>query len=254
MITIAFANEKGGVGKSMSTLCVGYALLQRGYTVLWVDADQQGSLTSCFRYSPPPSLTLGPLLLNQVQPDDVVQQVVKDGWLIPAGPGLNAAATERARRPGSELALRKILALAEDFDFCLIDTPGSLGLLTTTALTAANYVFIPAQPQSFGIDGLADLILNCRLIQEGLNPRLKIGGLFFAMYNRNDRRTVQRNLVELLKAHTDLQGLLLDTDVRPNVRLEEAVTEKVNIYELDPLCNGAKDYNKLTGEILARLD
>lgn len=253
MITIAFANEKGGVGKSMSTLCVGYALLQRGYTVLWVDADQQGSLTQSFRYAPPPYLTLGPLLLGHAQPDDVVQEVTPGGYLVPAGPGLNDAAQKRAGLPGSELVLRKILSAADGFDFCLIDTPGSLGLLTTAALTAANYVFIPAQPQAFGIQGLVALIANCRLVQDGLNPGLKLGGLFFAMYNRNSRELVLKDLAGLIEGHQDLGPLVMQRTIRKNTRLEQAVTEKQNIYALDAQSPGAVDYNLLTGEILARL-
>lgn len=253
MITLAFANEKGGVGKSMSCLCVGYALLERGYTVLWVDADQQGSLTQSFRYAPPAHLTLGPLLLGHAQPDSVVEEVAPGGYLIPAGPGLNDAAQKRASLPGSELVLRKLLAAASGFDFCLIDTPGSLGLLTTAALTAANYVFIPAQPQAFGIQGLVALIANCRLVQDGLNPDLKLGGLFYAMYNRNSRELVLKDLAGLIEGHKDLGPLVMRQTVRKNTKLEQAVTEKQNIFQLDPASPGATDYTLLTGEILARI-
>lgn len=253
MITIAFANEKGGVGKSMSTLCVGYALLQRGYTVLWVDADQQGSLTQSFRYAPPRHLTLGPLLLGHAAPGDVAQEVTARGYLIPSGPGLNDAASQRARLPGAELVLRQVLAVADGFDFCLIDTPGSLGLLTTAALTAADYVFIPAQPQAFGIQGLVDLIANCRLVQDGLNPALKLGGLFFAMYNRNARERVLKDLALLIEGHGVLGPLLMRQTVRKSTALEQAVTEKSNPYLLDPASSGAVDYTTLTSEMLARL-
>ena len=253
MITLAFANEKGGVGKSMSALCVGYALLQRGFTVLWVDADQQGSLTHSFRYAPPAHLTLGPLLLGHVTPADVAQEVTASGYLIPAGAGLNDAAQKRSTLPGAELVLRKVLGVADGFDFCLIDTPGSLGQLTTAALTAADYVFIPAQPQAFGIQGLVDLIANCRLVQDGLNPRLKLGGLFFAMYNRNARERVLKDLAQLMEGHAVLGPLLMRQTIRKSTALEQAVTEKGNPYLLDPHSNGAEDYAKLTGEILARL-
>ena len=254
MTTLAFANEKGGVGKSMSCLCVGYALLERGFSVLWVDADQQGSLTQSFRYSPPPHLTLGPVLLGHVAVGEAAREVVAGGFLIPAGPGLNDAAQKRAAQPGAELVLRQVLSAAEGFDFCLIDTPGSLGLLTTAALTAATHVFIPAQPQSFGLQGLVALIANCRLVQGGLNPRLQLGGLFFAMYNRNTRERVLKDLAALIEGHAVLGPLLMRQTIRKNTRLEQAVTEKVNIYALDPDCAGAVDYTLLTGEILARLD
>ena len=253
MITIAFANEKGGVGKSMSALCVGYALLQRGHTVLWVDADQQGSLTQSFRYAPPANLTLGTLLLGHAQPDAVAQQVTPGGWLMPSGPGLNEAAARRAALPGAELVLRRVLSVAAGFDFCLIDTPGSLGLLTTAALTAADYVFIPAQPQAFGVQGLVSLLANVRLVQDGLNPRLQIGGLFFAMYNRNARERVLRDLTQLIEGHRELGPLVMRQTIRKSTRLEQAVTEKDNIFTLDPASPGALDYTLLTAELLARL-
>lgn len=253
MITLAFANEKGGVGKSMSALCIGYALLARGYTVLWVDADQQGSLTQSFRYAPPAHLTLGALLLGHQQPADVAREVTAGGYLIPAGPGLNEAAQRRAGLPGAELALRKVLAVADGFDFCLIDTPGSLGMLTTAALTAADYVFIPAQPQAFGIQGLVALIANVRLVQDGLNPRLKLGGLFYAMYNRNARERVLRDLALLIEGHVDLGPLVMRQTIRKSTHLEQAVTEKANVFALSPDSAGALDYTLLTGELLARL-
>ena len=255
MVTIAFANEKGGVGKSMSTLCVGYALLERGFTVLWVDADQQGSLTQSFRYAPPARLTLGPLLLGQAKPDEVLAEVAEGGgYLLPSGPNLNECAQKRANLPGAELVLRKVLSAASGFDYCLIDTPGSLGMLTTAALTAADYVFIPAQPQAFGIQGLMALVANCQLVQDGLNPKLKLGGLFFAMYNRNSRELVMKDLAALIEGHQDLGPLVMKQTIRKNTRLEQAVTEKLNLYALDPESPGAIDYSLLTGEILARLD
>ena len=113
---------------------------------------------------------------------------------------------------------------------------------------------VPAQPQSFGLQGLVSLIANCRLVQGGLNPGLKLGGLFFAMYNRNTRERVLKDLAALIEGHAILGPMLMRQTVRKNTRLEQAVTEKVNIYHLDPTCSGAVDYTLLTGEILARLD
>lgn len=250
---LAFANEKGGSGKSMSALSVGYALLQRGYTVLWVDADPQGSLTQSFRYSPPPHLTLGPLLLGHAAPGEVLQEVTRGGYLIPSGPDLTDAATKRAILPGAELVLRKILAAAEGFDFILIDTPGILNLLTTAALTAAHYVYIPVQPKAFGLQGLTSLFANVTLVQDGLNPSLRVGGLFFAMHNRKGNKVVERDIRELIEGHATLGPHVMRTTIRENTKLEQAVTEKANIFELDPQSPGAKDYHELTGEILARL-
>ena len=222
--------------------------------MLWIDADQQGSLTQSFRYAAPAHLTLGALLLGHTTPAEVAAEVVPGGWLIPSGPALNDAARKRGGMPGGELVLRKILSVANGFDFCLIDTPGSLGLLTTAALTAADHVFIPAQPQAFGIQGLLALIANCRMVQDGLNPALRLGGVFFAMYNRSSNERVLRDLAAIIEGHDTLGPLLMRQSVRKNTRLEQAVTEKMNVYEMDPKCAGALDYTLLTAEILARLD
>lgn len=252
-IILAFANEKGGSGKSMSALSVGYALLERGYTVLWVDADPQGSLTQSFRYAPPPHLTLGPVLLGQVPASDVLQEVARGGYLLPSGPDLTDAAAKRGLLPGAELVLRKILGAAEGFDFILIDTPGILNLLTTAALTAAHYVYIPVQPKAFGLQGLTSLFANVGMVQDGSNPALRIGGLFFAMHNRAGNERVERDIRELIEGHAILGPHVMRTTIRKNTKLEQAVTEKANIYELDPASPGARDYHELTGEILARL-
>ncbi len=254
MKVIVLANNKGGVGKTTSVLNIAYALNQRGKSVLLIDCDQQGNLTQSFTYAPSPTRTLGPLLLGLSDVADVVQELADGLYLIPSGPGLNDAAAKRSRLPGAELVLRKILSVAHGIDYCLIDTPGSLGTLTDAALTAADAVFIPAQPEAFGVEGLVELYKRCQLVQDGLNPRLKVGGLFFTQYARNDRRRVQRDTVALLEGHALLGPLVMQRTIRTSVALVEEVTEKKNIYHFAPESNGAVDYAALTSELLLRLD
>ena len=250
---LCFANEKGGTGKTMSALCVGYALQQRGLRVLWVDFDPQASLTKSFRYAPPASATIGPLLLKQVQPAAVVVQVAPAGWLIPAGPDLRTAFGAVAAKKGGTLALKELLSHTQGFDFILIDTPGTSDLLTVGALTAAHYVFVPMQPKSYSSDGLATILTVVATLRDGANPGLRIGGFFFAMHNRAAREKVDRAMQRHLERHPLMGPHVMHTTIRRNTDLEQVVTEKANLYEYAPNSPGALDYTQLTGEILARL-
>ena len=255
MITIVLANNKGGVGKTTSVLNIADALLSRGHTVLLIDGDQQGNLTQSFTYSPPPLRTLAAVLLGRTDLATAVQEVRADQpglYLLPAGHDLNDAVAKRAEQPGAELVLRKLLAGVQ-LDYCLIDTPGSMGKLTDAALTAADAVFIPAHPEVYGVKGMVELIQRCRLIQDGLNPALKIGGLFFTQYNRADRRLVLRNMVAVLEGHGVLGPLIMRSTVRDNVAVKEAQDQKASLRTYAPDCAAAADYAVLTAELLTRL-
>ena len=255
MKTIVLANNKGGVGKTTSVLNIADALVGRGHSVLLIDADQQGNLTQSFTYNPPAVRTLASVLLGRTDLADAVQEVRPDQpglYLLPAGADLNDAVAKRAEQPGAELVLRKLLAGAR-LDYCLIDTPGSMGKLTDAALTAADAVFIPAHPEVYGVKGLVELIQRCRLIQDGLNPGLQVGGLFFTQYNRADRRLVLRNMVGVLEGHAVLGPLVMRQTIRDNVAVKEAQDQKASLYAYAPDCAAAADYAVLTAELLGRL-
>jgi chromosome partitioning protein len=253
MKIIALANHKGGVGKTTSVLNIGHALTARGHQVLLVDCDPQANLTQSFTYAPPPHLTMAAVLLGKMALGDIVQEVAPGLYLAPASPELGAAEKQLQREPGAEVVLRELLEQVEGIDYVLLDTPGGLGTLTYAALAAATAVFIPTQPEYYGLEGLAGLVLVCQQIKKRLNPGLLIGGLFFTQYNRNDRRRVHRDLVLLLEGHATLGPLVMLATVRANVAVQQAQTEKQNLLEHYPDSAGALDYQVLTAEILTRL-
>ncbi|MBT9395577.1 ParA family protein [Hymenobacter sp. NST-14] len=253
MQTIVFANHKGGTGKTTSCLNVAYTLQERGHSVLLLDCDRQTNLTQSFTVDPGSTGHLGSVLLGQASLSDVVLEVGEGLYLVPSSPDIAEAEERISQKPGAEFALKELLDDVEAIDYCLIDTPGGLGKLTYAALTAANAVFIPAQPEYYGIEGLVGLLDVCHQVQKRLNRELVIGGLFFTQYNRNDRRRAQKDMVNLLETHPLFGPLVMQTTIRPNVSLVEAQIEKASIHTWAPVSAGAQDYQNLTTEILARL-
>lgn len=252
MKTICFANHKGGVGKTTSALNVAYALNARGHSVLLVDCDRQFNLTQSFTYAPPPHLTLA-AVLNGATLEDVTVEVGPNLWLVPSSSELGQAEKTLAQQPGAEHALRELLSEVQGIDYCILDTPAGMGTMTFAALTAADAVFIPTQPEYYGLEGLAGLLEVCAQVRRRLNPTLKLGGLFFTQYNRNDRRRVMKDLVAILEGHATLGPLVMMSTVRENVAIKQAQTEKENLFTRYPDSPGAADYQVLTGEILLRL-
>jgi chromosome partitioning protein len=253
MQTIVMANHKGGTGKTTSCLNVAQTLREQGHSVLLLDCDSQCNLTQSFTLPNPSGKRLDAVLLGQASLSDTVQEVGEGLYLVPSSPDLAEAEERIGKKPGAEFALKELLDEVEAIDFCLIDTPGGLGKLTHAALTAATAVFIPAQPEYYGIEGLVGLLDVCQQVQKRLNKDLKIGGLFFTQYNRSDRRRAQKDMVALLEAHPVFGPLVMDTTIRPNVALVEAQIEKESIFTWASQSAGAQDYTALTAEILTRL-
>jgi chromosome partitioning protein len=253
MLTIVMANHKGGTGKTTSCLNVAQTLREQGHSVLLLDCDSQCNLTQSFTLPSPLGKRLDAVLLGQASLSDTVQEVGEGLYLVPSSPDLAEAEERIGKKPGAEFALKELLDEVEAIDFCLIDTPGGLGKLTYAALTAATAVFIPAQPEYYGIEGLVGLLDVCQQVQKRLNKDLKIGGLFFTQYNRNDRRRAQKDMVALLEAHPVFGPLVMNTTIRPNVALVEAQIEKESIFTWASQSAGAQDYTALTAEILTRL-
>lgn len=253
MQTIVMANHKGGTGKTTSCLNVAHSLREQGYSVLLLDCDSQCNLTQSFVLPTPAGKRLDAVLMGQASLSDTVQEVGERLYLLPSSPDLADAEERIGKKPGAEFALKELLDEVESIDFCLIDTPGGLGKLTYAALTAASAVFIPAQPEYYGIEGLVGLLDVCQQVQKRLNKDLKVGGLFFTQYNRNDRRRAQKDMVALLETHPVFGPLVMTTTIRPNVALVEAQIEKESIYHWAGQSAGAQDYTALTAEILTRL-
>ncbi|WP_243900473.1 ParA family protein [Hymenobacter defluvii] len=251
MQTISFANHKGGVGKTTSTLAVAQCLASQGKHVLLLDCDAQCNLSMSF------SLThdkhIGHLLTGQSSLDQVVQQVGAGLYLVPSMPKLHDLERELAGQPGSDFVLREVLESVEGIDYCLIDTPPNLFTLTHAALTASNAVFIPTQPEYYSFEGLATLLETCTMIRKRVNPKLILGGVFFTKYSPTYRKRLHHDMVGVMQQHPELGKLLMKTSIRENVALAEAQIQKESVYDYAPTSNGASDYISLTSEILSRL-
>ena len=249
MHIISFANHKGGVGKTTSTLNVAQTLARRGQRVLLLDCDAQCNLTMSFPQTS--AANLGHVLQNEKTLTEVMHLVAPNLWLVNSTPHLHYLEKVIAAQFGYELLLKEALApLADQFDFCLLDTPPSLSALTYAALVASQCVFIPSQPEYYGFEGLTTLLDACNRVQKHFNAGLRVGGIFFTKYSPSYRRKLHHDIVRLMKDNATLGQLVMDTSIRENVALAEAQIQKESIYEWAPESNGAQDYEALTNEIL----
>ncbi|MGI4869907.1 MAG: ParA family protein [Janthinobacterium lividum] len=253
MHVITFTNHKGGVGKTTSTLNVGQSLAQRGQRVLLLDCDAQCNLTMSF-----PSVEgaghLGQVLQNEKTLAEVLHPVATNLWLVNATPHLHYLEKLIATQLGYEMLLREALEpLADQFDFCLLDTPPSLSALTYAALVASQRLFIPSQPEYYGFEGLTTLLDACARVKKHFNPGLRVGGIFFTKYSPSYRRKLHHDIVRLMKENEVLGQLVMQTSIRENVALAEAQIQQESIYAWAPDSNGAQDYAQLTTEILTLL-
>ena len=252
MQIISFANHKGGVGKTTSTLNVAQALARSGKRVLLLDCDAQCNLTMSF---PQTSVAnLGQVLQHEKTLVEVAHAVAPNLWLVNSTPHLHYLERVIAAQFGYELLLKEALApAANQFDFCLLDTPPSLSALTYAALVASQFVFIPSQPEYYGFEGLTTLLDACSRVQKHFNVGLRVGGIFFTKYSPTYRRKLHQDLVRLMKENTALGQLVMTCSIRENISLAEAQIQKESIYEWAPDSHGAQDYEALTTEILTLL-
>lgn len=243
---VAFANQKGGVAKTTTTLNLGVALQEMGYRVLAVDMDPQGNLTM--------SLGLNP---DEVRPS--MFDVLVNGTSIDAalyhqeidvvGSSIDLAAAEIALSSliGRERALSKALLPVRDrYDFIVIDTPPSLGLLTINALTASDAVIVPVQCEYLSLRGLAQLERTLELVRENLNPGVHIAGIVPTMY---DSRTVHgREAVEVLR--NSFGDLVLETPIRKTIKFAEAPVKGESVLKYAPDSRAAQAYRQLAREVI----
>ena len=245
---VSFSNHKGGVGKTCSACNVGAGLARKGKKVLLVDLDPQANL----------SLSLGvrdvdrsiyQVLMNETPVKDVVLQVGENLDLIPASLDLAGAEIELAAEAGREMILKEILEpLLGKYDYILIDCAPTLGLLTTNALTAASEVYIPLQAQYLSLQGITKLTGVVEKIKARLNKSLKVGGVFLTQYD--GRKVLNRDIADAIDEH--FQALVFKTKIRDNISLAEAPGHGQDIFRYSPKSNGAKDYEGLCEEILAK--
>ena len=249
---VAVVNQKGGVGKTTSTINLGAALAIEGARVLLVDFDPQGALSVGLGLNPNSlELTVYNLLLDaSVTFDEVVQHCRIDGLdLIPSNIDLAGAEIMLVSEVAREQSLKRALAGAKDrYNYILIDCPPSLGLLTVNALTAAQAVLIPLECEYFALRGMALLMDTLTKIQERINPDLEIAGILATML---DARTIHGR--EVLSRVTDAFGdKLFKTIIHKTIKFAEAPVAGEPIVTYAPKSGGAREYRELAREVMSR--
>jgi chromosome partitioning protein len=243
---LAFANQKGGVAKTTTTLNLGVAFQELGHRVLTVDMDPQGNLTMSLGLNPNdcrPSMF--DVLVNGVSIEDVLVQREVD--VAVSSIDLAAAEISLSSLIGRERMLSKALLQVRDrYDFILIDTPPSLGLLTVNALTAADGVIVPVQCEYLSLRGLAQLERTLELVKDNLNPQVHIVGIVATMY---DSRTVHgREAVEVLR--NSFGDLVFETTIGKTIRFAEAPVKGESVIKYAPGSKAAQAYRQLAREVL----
>jgi chromosome partitioning protein len=243
---IAFANQKGGVAKTTTTLNLGVAFVEQGKRVLAVDLDPQGNLTMSQGWNPDEiDRSMFDVLAHKLP----ISEIIRTNEIDVAVSSIDLAGAELALSSmiGRERALEKALApLRESYDFILIDTPPSLGLLTINALVAAQGVIVPVQCEYLSLRGLVQLENTLTMIRENLNPDVAIQGILPTMFDK--RLLHSREAVEILKEN--FGDLVLETKIRKTIRYAEAPVKGQSILKYDPSGDAAEMYRDLAKEVL----
>jgi chromosome partitioning protein len=244
---IAFANQKGGVAKTTTTLNLAVAFAETGHRVLCIDLDPQGNLTMSQGIDPDKvEKSLYDVLVNDMPISEIIQHREID--IAVSSIDLAGAEIAMSTKIGRERSLEKALKeVSGDYDFVCIDTPPSLGLLTINALTAANKVIVPVQCEYLSMRGLVQLQNTLKMIQENLNPDVKIEGILPTML---DARTVHaKEAVEILEEN--FGDLVFKSRIRKAIKFAEAPVKGASVLKYDPDGNAAGYYRDLAKEVLA---
>ena len=245
---LVFANQKGGVAKTTTTLNLGVAFGEMGYRVLLVDLDPQGNLTMSQGLNPDAlERSMFDVLVHKVPLSDVIQRREVD--LAVSSIDLAGAELALAAMMGRERALEKALVEVRDkYDLILVDTPPSLGLLTINAFVAATGVIVPVQCEYLSLRGLVQLENTLAMVRENLNPRVSVEGIVATMF---DGRTLHaREAIEILEEN--FGDLVYKTRIRKTVRYAEAPVKGSSVLKYDPTGSAAEAYRDLAKEIHAK--
>ena len=243
METISVTNQKGGTGKSTTALALGAALQKKGHKVLFIDLDAQGNLTYALGATGLNTLNAMELLEGRAQAGKI------QGNIIASTPEL-AAAEKVLNKTGKEYKLKEALqSIKPLYDYIIIDTPPSMGILTINALTASDSVIIPAQAHIFSLQGITQIKETIDAVREYCNKALKVKGIVLTRFN--GRAIISKDLADVLKAEADKLGTkLFNAKIRECTALKEAQASQQDIFTYAPASNGASDYMQLTKEVL----
>lgn len=242
---IAFTNQKGGVGKTTTTINVGAGLAKLGKKVLLVDLDPQANLTYSLKMH---SHRLEKTIYHVLKGDAKARETIIKHHafdILPSSIELSGAELELANEPAREAILRDAIEDLIEYDYVLIDCPPNLGLLTLNAFTSVNEIIIVLQSEYLALHGLSKLMDLISVVQKRLNPSLRVEGIVCTMYD--SRKNLNREVVGHIRDYFGAK--VFNTVIRDNVALAEAPSHHKTIFDYDEASNGAEDYLKLAKEI-----
>lgn len=251
MKVITIADQKGGVGKSTISNAVIAGLTRKGFNVLGVDLDSQANLTSATGADNTGQTMLG-VLTGEVKAQDAIQHTPV-GDIIPSSPML-VTADSLLVATGKEYKLKEALEpISGLYDYCIVDTPPALSILTVNALTCCDYVIIPAVADLFSLQGITQLTDTINQVRTYTNPKIKVAGIVLNMYN--PRTNLQREVADYItQVSSSLGTTLFKSTIRNSIKVKEAPFSQKSIYEYAPKEKVTADFTAFIDELMKRVD